>query len=262
MPNFSPARTLGRGMPIAGVPRAAPVASPLPGSSQSKRARKDRGPNWLPQEIFALISAKREMFLEELDTIDGRDLMTPETTKWHRVAQCLMRSGYSPCLRDGPACKTKWNQLIPDYKKIADYLSRTGRNAPDYWDLSSAERKSEGLPRLFGQDVFDAIHEWYGSRPQFNHHILGTYSHRTMVITDQDNTTAKKTMKRCRVNRKQKILLTSRILRQWRQPRNRRRRGRLGGAPPRSPALQPSQMRYEVRASVHSTACQRGFIHR
>ncbi|KAG0565380.1 hypothetical protein KC19_8G185700 [Ceratodon purpureus] len=155
-----------RAMPTIGVPRPAPGPSGTATSSQSKRARKDRGPNWLPSEIFALIGAKREMFLEELDTVDGRDLMTPDTSKWLRVSQCVMQAGFSPCLRDGPACKTKWNQMIPDNKKIADYLSRTGRNSLDYWEMNSAERKAEMLPRLFGQDVFDAIHEWFGNRPQ------------------------------------------------------------------------------------------------
>ena len=58
---------------LAGVarPALAPPANAEP--SQSMRARKDRGPNWLPQEVSALIAAKQEMYLEELDTIDGRD---------------------------------------------------------------------------------------------------------------------------------------------------------------------------------------------
>lgn len=149
---------------LAGVVRPAPVPSQSTGPS--KRARKDRGPNWLPQEVFALIAAKREMYLEELDTVDGRDLMTPDSSKWQRVSTQIMRLGISPCPRDGAACKTKWNQLIPDYRKIADYLSRTGRNSADYWELNSTERKGEGLPRLFAQDVYYAIHEWFGNRPQ------------------------------------------------------------------------------------------------
>lgn len=157
---------MGRSTPSLGVPRPAPSASAVPTSGPSKRARKDRGPNWLPSEVFALISAKREMFLEELDTVDGRDLMTPESSKWHRISMYVMQSGFSPCMRDGPACKTKWNQMIPDYKKVADYLSRTGRNSMDYWEMNSTERKAESLPRLFAQDVFEAIHEWYGNRPQ------------------------------------------------------------------------------------------------
>ena len=41
-----------------------------------------------------------------------------------------------------------------------------GRNVPDYWDLSSTERRSEGLPRHFAQEFFAAINKWYGNRPQ------------------------------------------------------------------------------------------------
>jgi hypothetical protein len=128
-----------RGRGPVGMQRAAPPVQPDNNSHQPKRARKDRGPNWLPQEITAFISAKRDMFLEELDSVDGRDLMNPDSSKWLRVSQHVMRAGFSPCLRDGPACKTKWNQLIPDYKHVVDYLARTGRNGPDYGEQSSAE---------------------------------------------------------------------------------------------------------------------------
>ena len=103
------------------------------------------------------------MFLEELDTVDGRDLMNPDTSKWQRVSEEVMKCGFSPCPRDGPTCKTKWNQIIPDYKQIADFFSRTGRNGANYWILTPAERKSEGLPRSFPQDIFYNIHDWYGS---------------------------------------------------------------------------------------------------
>lgn len=164
-PPYAPNRFVPRTGAIARVARPPPLSTP-PGTSPAKRARKDRGPNWLPQEILVLIRAKREMYLEELDTIDGRDLMTPDNTKWMRISHDIMRVGFSPCLRDGPACKAKWNQLIPDYKRIADYLSRTGRNVPDYWELTAAERKAEGLPRMFAQEFYDAIHEWYSNRPQ------------------------------------------------------------------------------------------------
>ena len=153
-----------RGPPV--LPYPALTANQQTGPSQSKRAQKDRGPNWSSQEILALIAAKREMFLEDLDTIDGRDLMTPKNTKWIRISKDIMRAGYSPCTWDGPACKTKWNQLVPDYKKIADYLSRTGRNVPNYWDLSCDDRRAEGLPKQFSQEFFVAIHDWYGNRPQ------------------------------------------------------------------------------------------------
>lgn len=119
----------------------------------------------MQQEVLALIAAKRDMFVEEWDAVDGRDLMTPETTKWMRISEELMRANFSPCLRDGPACKAKWNLILPDYKRISDYLGRTGRNIPDYWDLSTTQRKEEGLPKQFPQEIFGAIDEWYGNRP-------------------------------------------------------------------------------------------------
>ena len=152
--------------PSAARARPASAAILQGNSSQSKRARKDRGPNWTPQEILLLIAAKRDMFLEDLDTVHGRDLMTPNHSKWMRISQEVMRAGLSPCVRDSPACKTKWNQILPDYKRIADYFTRTGTNVPDYWEMSASDRKSEGLPKQFLEEFFRAIHEWFGDRPQ------------------------------------------------------------------------------------------------
>ena len=63
---------------------------------------------------------------------DQRDIMTSDVTKWMLIAQAMMEAGYSPCVRDGNTCKTKWNQLVPDYKRIADYLGRSGQNIKDY----------------------------------------------------------------------------------------------------------------------------------
>ena len=144
-------------------PGASPNASTP--SNPPKRAKKDRGPNWLPQEVTALLNAKRDMFIEELETADPCDLMNPDCTKWQRVSKEVMKYGFSLCPRDGAACKTKWNQIVPEYKRIADFFARTSRNGANYWELTATERKSEGLPRSFAQDTFYSIHEWYGRRP-------------------------------------------------------------------------------------------------
>jgi hypothetical protein len=69
-------------------------------------------------------------------------------------------------MRDGSACKAKWSQIIPDYKRIADFHARTGQNAVDYWELSTSEHITEGLPRSFSHNLYEQIHEWYGFRPQ------------------------------------------------------------------------------------------------
>lgn len=71
-----------------------------------------------------------------------------------------MQLGFSQCQQDGLAYKTKWNQHLPDYKKIADYLMRTTRNVSDYWvNMSNNDKKAEGLPKIFAEDVFVAIYD-------------------------------------------------------------------------------------------------------
>lgn len=59
-------------------------------------------------------------------------------------------AGISPCPRNGPCYKSKWNQLICDYKKIADFFARTGNTERVYWQL---------VPRSFSEKVFYEIHE-------------------------------------------------------------------------------------------------------
>jgi len=93
----------------------------------------------LPQEVTTLVKAKRDKFIEELDIVNNQDLMNPDANKWVRINIEVMRAGYSPCMRDGPTCKTKWNQLIPNYKRIADFFTRTSINGLDYWDMSAIE---------------------------------------------------------------------------------------------------------------------------
>jgi hypothetical protein len=57
--------------------------------------------------MIALVDAKREKYLEELDTIDWRDLMESEVTKWSRISDKIMVSGFSTHFFDGMACKGK-----------------------------------------------------------------------------------------------------------------------------------------------------------
>jgi hypothetical protein len=109
-----------RGTFFVGVARQlhAPVPSPArkrgkrPSTSDSQgdssqKARRDRRPNWSLNEMIALVDAKRDEFLEELDAIDGRDLMDSEVTKWNRISEKITASGFSTHFRDGMACKGK-----------------------------------------------------------------------------------------------------------------------------------------------------------
>ena len=116
-------------LPSSGSKRASqPSAAP---AACITTACKDCQPNWSVHEIFALIGAKRELYLEEIDAVDARDFMNPEASKWNRISQQVMGAGHSPCMCDGLACKAKWNQLLPNYKRIVDFHARTGHNTAD-----------------------------------------------------------------------------------------------------------------------------------
>jgi hypothetical protein len=95
-------------------PMASPVRSRGKRSSSSdsqgetsQNARRNRRPNWSLNEMITLVDSKREEFLDKLDTIDGRDLMESEVTKWNRVSDKIMASDFSTHFRDGMTCKGK-----------------------------------------------------------------------------------------------------------------------------------------------------------
>lgn len=72
------------------------------------------------KNMFALMNAKRDEFLEELDVVDGRDLMDSEVTKWALMSEKVMNAGYSSHMCDGTTCKGKWQLLLPNYRKVAN----------------------------------------------------------------------------------------------------------------------------------------------
>jgi hypothetical protein len=121
-----------------------PSVAPADGDS-SRRPRRDHCPKWTLQETLALVDAKREEYINELDTIDACDLMDPDVTKWTHISEKFMAVGYSPCFHDHAMCKSKWHLIILEYRRIADYHSRTGTNKEVYWSQSSHEHLQEGL---------------------------------------------------------------------------------------------------------------------
>jgi hypothetical protein len=104
--------------------------------------------------------------LEELDAIDGRDIMHSEATRWTRISEKVMAPGLSSHIRDGTTCKGKWYLILPDYRKITDYHGRSGINSEDHWMLTNDEYVAEKLPKSLSEKIFSQIHEWFGRRPQ------------------------------------------------------------------------------------------------
>jgi len=109
------------------------------GPKKATQQRKERQQNWQVAEMLILIHAKRSKHFRDKNKIDKRDVITLEVTQRTLIADKVMRAGYSPCIRDRQACKVKWNQLIPDYKRLFDYHGKSGQNVQDFWDLTHAQ---------------------------------------------------------------------------------------------------------------------------
>jgi hypothetical protein len=75
-----------------------------------------------------------------------------------------MHSGHCPCPRDGQSCKTKWHQILPDYKRIVDHHAKTGVNALEYWGRASHECIASGLLKPYPIELYESLHEWNGDR--------------------------------------------------------------------------------------------------
>jgi hypothetical protein len=89
-------------------------------------------------EMIALVRAKKQEFIKELDADNPRELMSTEMTKWERISMSMNTVEGMTCFRSIEACKYKWQQLLPDYKKVANLYKGTETNAMLYFDLSFA----------------------------------------------------------------------------------------------------------------------------
>jgi hypothetical protein len=118
------------------------------GGGPSRKCRKERASNWSALEILDMVAAKRQEFLEDIEVEDARELMHPEQTKWGKIANKVneagrLRGGHSP--RDVLACKYKWQTLLADCKKVADFHKGTGLVGNEYFELKSKEKKEKRL---------------------------------------------------------------------------------------------------------------------
>jgi hypothetical protein len=134
----------------------------------SRKSRKERASNWSVLEILDMVAAKKQEFLEDIEVEDARDLMYPDQTKWGKIATQvyeagLVRGGHSP--RDALACKYKWQTLLADYKKVADFHRCTGLVGNEYFEFKSKERKERRLPAQFYEDVYAQMHDWLQHKP-------------------------------------------------------------------------------------------------
>ena len=158
--------------PVLGLPSASQrgkrkIASPTEGPA-SLKSRKEQALNWTLIEILDMVAAKKQEFLEDIEVEDARELMFPKQTKWGKIATVVNEARKlrgSHVERDGLACKYKWQMLLANYKKVADFYKGTGLVGTEYFDLHSKERKERRLSPQFFEEVYAQMHEWLQYKP-------------------------------------------------------------------------------------------------
>ncbi|XP_068645375.1 uncharacterized protein [Aristolochia californica] len=144
-----------------------PLLAPSPTTSHAPYPREYRKGNWTLHETLVLITAKKlddERRSHGPTRIDPGKPSSPSCKsaelRWKWVENYCWAHG---CLRSQNQCNDKWDNLLRDYKKVREYLARSGgggdHRCPSYWKLEKHERKERNLPTNLALEVFEALQE-------------------------------------------------------------------------------------------------------
>ncbi|KAL8144436.1 hypothetical protein V2J09_017468 [Rumex salicifolius] len=113
----------------------------------TRRTRSQATPDWTAQDLLILVF--------EISAVEGECANALSTyQKWTMVAQNCAALDVP---RTSHQCRSKWESLLTEYKKILDW--QKGKKGKSYWSLDSGRRKKAGLPLDFTEDLFKAIDE-------------------------------------------------------------------------------------------------------
>jgi hypothetical protein len=96
--------------------------------------------------------------------------MDPDTSKWEKIATKVDAAlvGQPHIHRNGPACKYKWQSMLQEFKKLADFHKETGRRSLDYFSITAQEKMAHKLPKNFYLEVYTCMNEWLQHKPSIN----------------------------------------------------------------------------------------------
>ncbi len=85
---------------------------------QEKKAGQ---PNWEHGEVLILAKAKGVEHIANFDIVDKRNKFETMVTKWNKILAQVMNVRCSTHLKNGVACKDKWDLITKKFKEIFDY---------------------------------------------------------------------------------------------------------------------------------------------
>ncbi|KAH7294639.1 hypothetical protein KP509_27G010900 [Ceratopteris richardii] len=123
------------------------------------KERAYRQGNWVFSEILILLEAKlRE---QAIYGAERRGVVSSDD-KWKQVAEYCRTKGVQ---RTKEQCKIKWDNMMPDFRKIRDYEEQRDVGARSYFDLASWERRAKLLPSNMDVEVYHRIANILSNKP-------------------------------------------------------------------------------------------------
>jgi hypothetical protein len=97
---------------------------------------------------LALVKAKKEKHLVNLDKLDARDQFEITVNKWKKMSKYVMNLVSAIHLKNGPMCKDKWCFIFGNSKRIYDYMVVIGHNEK-YWAMNIVNKTFFNFSKSF-----------------------------------------------------------------------------------------------------------------
>ncbi|KAH7298379.1 hypothetical protein KP509_25G040300 [Ceratopteris richardii] len=82
--------------------------------------------------------------------------------KWKNVSDYCRSKGVQ---RTKEQCKVKWDNMMPDYRKVRDYEEQKEASAPSYFEMDVWERRMKLLPSNMDAEIYYRIASIQASKP-------------------------------------------------------------------------------------------------
>ncbi|KAH7307788.1 hypothetical protein KP509_22G077600 [Ceratopteris richardii] len=125
-----------------------------------EREKAYRQGNWIFSEILILLEAKLKEHLMHCG--DSKRSFVSADEKWKRIAEYCLSKGVQ---RTKDQCRIKWDNMMPDFRKIREYEDQKEPGAQSYFDMPTWERRSKLLPSNMDLEVYQRIANIFSIKP-------------------------------------------------------------------------------------------------
>jgi hypothetical protein len=127
----------------------------------------NRGPpiaRWTITSTSMLIEVRR---LEAERMLHAGPLrrMSSASQRWDEISNELKMQGVN---QTDDQCKSKWERLVTDFKKVFDYQKDKPSGRPQYFALTCKERKRLNLPPSFDEEIYNLMECWLPNQQAVN----------------------------------------------------------------------------------------------